>query len=80
MNELDKWKTLILSRYCGEFAPATELDASVRKTSEDICVDLSGMGTFTADEVSAFMSQRDYTIGFEDSEPVWLMKPSNMGK
>jgi hypothetical protein len=80
MSLTDQWKIVILSRYCGEFVPASEEDATVRKTSEDICMDLSGMGTFSAEEISAFLTQRGYTIGFEDSEPVWLMKQSNMEK
>ena len=74
MNNQEKWKVMLLSRYCGEFVPANEADATLRKTSEDICVDLSGMGTFTANEISESLSARGYMIGFEDNEPVWLMK------
>jgi len=77
---MNDWQTIIVSRYCGEFPPATEADASVRKSSETICQDLAGMGAFSAEEVSAFMISRGYAIGFEDSEPVWLMKLSDTDK
>jgi hypothetical protein len=74
MHEIEAWKIVILSRYCGEFVPATEADASIRKSSETICQDLAGMGAFSVEEISFFLVKRDYFIGFEDSEPVWLMK------
>jgi hypothetical protein len=77
---MNDWQIVILSRYCGEFPPATDADASVRKSSETICQDLAGMGVFSAEEVSAFMVSRGYTIGFEDCEPVWLMKQSDTAK
>lgn len=82
MNEPtnEEWRKFILNRYCDEFVPATEVDATLRKTSEDICVDISGMGTFSAEEVSEYLMQRLYVIGFDDNEPVWLLKHNQLGK
>ena len=56
MNETEAWKVLVLQRYAGEFRPHSGSGASIKKSSEDIAFDLSGMGEFSADEVSAFMA------------------------
>ncbi len=79
MNQTEAWKILILQRYAGEFQPAEkECPNPIKKTSEDIAFDLSGMGEFTADEVSAYMAVNGYTISFDDDKPVWLLQPKKI--
>ncbi|GHT29288.1 hypothetical protein AGMMS49574_05650 [Bacteroidia bacterium] len=73
---LSDWKMVILSRYDGEYPPAT----AIRKSSEDIAFDLSGMGEFIADEVSYYMAVYGYQIDFDDGKPVWLLQPLEMDK
>ena len=68
------FKIVILSRYCGQFNPATEQNATVRKSSQEIVIDLRPMGEFTTNEVSAYMAMNGYTIGFDGDQPAWLMK------
>lgn len=70
-NELT---TIILSRYLGEFEPATEQDATYRKSSTEIIQDLEDIVTLHVDDVSAMMISNKYTLGFIDDKPVWLMK------
>lgn len=72
----DDWKIVLLSRFCGEYPPATTIDKVViRKSSEDIAFDLSGMGSFSADEVSAYMAVNGYSIDFDgEGKPVWLLR------
>ncbi len=74
MSLSDDWKIVILQRYAGEFQPYEGSGTVIKKSSEDIAFDLSGMGEFTADEVSAFMAVNGYKIEFDDSKPVWLLK------
>jgi len=68
------FKQIILSRYCGEFLPATEQTATIRKTSEEIMMDLRPMADVSTNEIAAFLTGMGYTIGFEDATPVWLMR------
>ncbi len=70
-NELT---TIILSRYLGEFEPATEQDATFRKSSTEIIQDLEDIVTLHVDDVSAMMISNKYRLGFIDDKPVWLMK------
>ena len=70
-NELT---TIILNRYLGEFEPATEQDATFRKSSTEIIQDLEDIVTLHVDDVSAMMISNKYTLGFIDDKPVWLMK------
>lgn len=74
------YKHLIFSRYIGQFLQADETDATHRKTSEEIAFELSGMATFSIDEISAHMAGFGYKIGFDDSKPIWLMKENNDNK
>jgi len=74
MNQTDEWKIIVLQRYAGEFRPYSGSGTAIKKSSEDIAFDLSGMGEFTADEVSAFMAVNGYTIEFDDDKPVWLLQ------
>ena len=74
------WKLLILQRYAGEFPPAGDAPNPIRKSSEDIAFELSGMGDFSADEVSAFMAVSGYGIVFDDGRPFWLLTESASGK
>lgn len=68
------FKDIIMSRYCGEFRLATEKTANVRKTSEDIRIDLRPMADFTTNEIAAYLAINGYEIGFEGDTPVWLMR------
>ena len=70
-NELT---TIILSRYLGEFEPATEQDVTFRKSSTEIIQDLEDIVTLHVDDVSAIMISNKYRLGFIDDKPVWLMK------
>ena len=69
-----EYKNLILSRFCGQFQPADEKTATARKTSEDIVMDLRPMADFSTNEIAEHLALSGYTIGFDDSTPVWLMK------
>jgi len=69
------FKAIILSRYCGQFPPALdEKTATIRKTSEDIVLDLRPAADFTTNEIAIYLTTIGYAIGFEDATPVWLMK------
>ena len=68
------FKVLILSRYCGQFQPADEKTVTVRKSSQDIVMDLRPMAEFTTNEVSNYMAMNGYSIGFDGEAPAWLMK------
>lgn len=70
------FKLLILARYCGEFQPADRSTANVFKTSQDILIDLRPIADFTTIEIAEYLACNGYTIDFEDSTPVWLMKSS----
>jgi len=72
--EEEKLKQMILDRYCDQFTPASEQDATICKTSEDIVNDLRPMADFTRFEVSKHMIDNGYELGMEESTPVWLMK------
>lgn len=74
MNEDDKITTLILCRYLGEFEPATEQDATYRKSSTEIIQDLEDVITVCVDDVTAMMINYQFKLGFIDDKPVWLMK------
>lgn len=71
----DNWKTIILSRYLGEYQPADNSDYSILKSSEDIKFDLEGMGHFSLEEISEEMVKRSYRVTIEeDGKPKWLLK------
>lgn len=78
-NNVDNWKTLIISRYLGEYAPAeNEEDCNVLKSSRDICDDLEEMGEFSPEEVSITLASRMYKIKMdEDGRPRWMMRRIN---
>ena len=71
--ELD-YRIIILSRYCGEFQPATKENATIRKTSEQIKLDIRPMAELSTNEIAAYLATNGYTIDFEDATPVWLMR------
>jgi hypothetical protein len=73
MDEVD-YREVLFSRYIGQYLQADEADAYIKKSSEEIVMELSGMATFTIDEISIAMTKFGYKIGFDDSRPVWLMK------
>ena len=77
MSQVDDYKTVILARFCGEFLQADEKTANIRKTSEEIVVELRPAAEFTTDEVSAHLVSMSYQLGFDDMKPVWLMRKGN---
>ena len=72
MNE--ELTTIIFSRYLGEFEPATDQDATFRKSSLEIAQDLEDIITLRVDDVSIMMISNKYSLAFIDDKPVWLMK------
>lgn len=68
------YKTLILARYLGEFLQATRENATVRKTSAQIVMDLRPVAEFSINEVAENLIRSGYTIEFDESTPVWLMR------
>lgn len=78
-NNEDKLITLILCRYLGEFEPATDQDATYRKSSTEIIQDLEDIITLSVDDVTAMMINYKYSLGFVDDRPVWLMKKRSPG-
>lgn len=68
------YRIIILSRYCGEFQPATKEDATIRKTSEQIKLDIRPMAELSTNEIAAYLATNGYSIDFEDATPVWLMR------
>lgn len=74
---MDKAKVIIFGRYIGQFLQATEEDATIRKSSEEIAFELSGMESYTISEVTHEMVKYNYHIGFNDTKPIWLMKLDN---
>lgn len=73
-TKMDEAKVVIFGRYIGQFLQATEEDATIRKSSEEIAFELSEMETYTIREVTHEMVKFEYKIGFNDTKPVWLMK------
>ena len=74
------FKQIILSRYCGEFLPANEKTATIRKTSEEIMMDLRPMADLSTNEIAEYMTLLGYTIGFDDATPVWLMRKEKINE
>lgn len=68
------FKEIILSRYCGEFQPATKENVTIRKTSEEILLDIRPMAELTTNEIAEYLVANGYTIDFDDATPVWLMR------
>lgn len=68
------FKQKILIRYCEEFQPADKETTTVQKTSEDILKDIRPMADVTTNEIAKYLTEHGYSIGFDDSTPVWLMK------
>lgn len=69
---------IVLSRYLGEFEPATEQNATYRKSSTEITQDLEDVITLRVDDVSAVMISNNYQLAFNDDKPVWLMKKRSL--
>ncbi|MDR2086831.1 MAG: hypothetical protein LBP72_06610 [Dysgonamonadaceae bacterium] len=74
MSVTTDWKVIILQRYAGEFPPHAGSAVKLLKSSEDIAFDLSVMGEFHLDEISAFMAVNGYAIEFDDGRPVWALQ------
>lgn len=72
-EELD-FKIVILARYCGEFQPANKETVTIRKTSEQIKLDIRPMAELSTNEIAAYLATNGYTIDFDDATPVWLMQ------
>jgi hypothetical protein len=73
MSTVQDWKYTVLSRFAGQYPPWSGSGRKIRKSSESIAFDLSGMGDISATEVSVFLATQGYEIGFEDDKPVWLL-------
>lgn len=80
MGKSEEIKSLIFSRYIGQFQQATEETATIRKSSEEIAFELSGMVSFSTWEITEQMISFGYTIGFDDAKPIWLMIDNNINK
>ena len=52
----------------------SEQTATIRKTSEEIMMDLRPMADLSTNEIAEYMTLLGYTIGFDDATPVWLMR------
>ena len=76
MGNLD-FKRVIFQRYIGEFQQANEQTATYKKTSEQIQLDLMGMASIHINEIALFMVEFGYMIGFEESNPVWLLRDAD---
>ncbi|SHE56848.1 hypothetical protein [Dysgonomonas macrotermitis] len=76
-NKDKDFRDIIFARYIGQFLQANDSDTTIRKSSEEIAFDLSGMASFSADGISERMIQFGYRIGFDDQKPVWLLKEDN---
>lgn len=74
------WKYVLLSRWGGEFPPATEGENVIMKSSQEIADDLKDAGEFTPDEVSAFLAIRGYKIVFDGGYPKWLISGGDNSK
>ena len=68
------YKDIILSRFSGEFLQATAEDFTIKKTSEQIILDLRPLAEFSINEIAEFLIKMGYSIDFEDSNPFWLMR------
>lgn len=68
------YRIVILARYCGEFQPATKENATIRKTSEQIKLDIRPMAELSTNEIAAYLATNGYSIDFDDATPVWLMR------
>lgn len=73
-QEAITFKDIIMARYCGEFRPADEKTATIRKTSEEIKLDLRPMAELSTNEIAAYLANNGYAIGFDGDTPVWLMQ------
>jgi hypothetical protein len=73
MSITEDWKYLILSRFAAEYPPYAGAGPKIRKSSEDIAFDLSGMGDISATEISVFLAVKGYEVEFDDDKPVWIL-------
>ena len=73
-NTPPTFKETILNRYCERNLPADYDTVTIKKTSEDILLDLRPMAEFTTNEIARHLTDLGYQIGFDDSVPVWLMR------
>ncbi len=48
--------------------------ATIRKTSEEIKLDIRPMADLSTNEIAAYLGTNGYSIDFEDATPVWLMR------
>lgn len=67
------FKRDILLRYAEEFRPATFYNANVRKTSQQIMLDLRPMAEYSVNEIAEFMIDKGYSYDFDCYQPSWLM-------
>lgn len=72
-SELD-YRDIIMARYTGEFIQATPENATIKKTSAQIVLDLRPTAEFSINEIAQYLIKLGYQIEFEDSTPFWLMR------
>jgi len=67
------FKTSILLDYAEEYRPAAFYNSNVRKTSQQVVLDLRPIAEFSINEVSEFLIMKGYVINFDEDQPEWLM-------
>ena len=67
------FKDAILNRYTDEYQKATIDTVNIRKSSQDILLDLRPLADLTTNEISEYLVSKGYEIDFEGDKPVWLL-------
>ena len=67
------FKHSILAQYCDRFLPSDESNATIRKSSQEIMMELRPMAEFSINEIAEYLNLKNYQLGFQDDYPVWLM-------
>ncbi len=74
-NEQKDYRELILARYCGEYPPISKEESAnaIRKSSEDIVLELRPVADFNTDEVSKYLIEHNYYLDITEGVPEWLL-------
>lgn len=67
------FKHNILINYWENYRPATSYNSNIRKTSQQVVLELRPIAEFTVNEVSEFLNSKGYVISFDEDPPAWLM-------
>jgi hypothetical protein len=73
MRFTDDWTIILLQRYAEKYPPYAGSGPKIKKSTDDIIFDLSGMIGIFPREIFAFMMENGYAIEFDDGRPVWLL-------